>query len=73
MASQKNINDPNKFCYICDEYLTEKQRISITQNIKTNYFEYFKIKNLDTSYVTQLVGDCYQVLKYWIKGKRNSM
>jgi len=44
MASQKYINDPNKFCYICDEYLTEKQRILITQNIKTYYFEYFKIK-----------------------------
>jgi len=28
-------NDPNKFCYICDEYLAEKQRILVTQNIKT--------------------------------------
>jgi len=44
MASQKNINDPNKFCYICDECLTENQRIPITQNIKTYYFEYFKLK-----------------------------
>jgi len=60
MASQKYKNDPNKFCYICGKYLTKKQSIPITQNIKACYFEYFEIEikiSINHEFLTQLIGD----------------
>ncbi|EFN89766.1 hypothetical protein EAI_06103, partial [Harpegnathos saltator] len=35
------INHSDKFCYICGQYVLEKQRCDINNAIKVSYFQYF--------------------------------
>ncbi|EFN86061.1 hypothetical protein EAI_07982, partial [Harpegnathos saltator] len=54
-------NDLDKFCYICGEYIPQKQKVPITQNIKTCYFHieysYFniEIKSLNKPWVPHTI------------------
>lgn len=41
MASTSCVNSPDKFCYICGEFVLKKQLKSITESVKVKYVEHF--------------------------------
>lgn len=68
--------NPNKFCYICGEYIFEDQRKSITEHVRRLYFTYFKleIRNQDKAWVPHSVCKmCVEHLRQWEKGTRKSL
>ncbi len=65
--------DPDFFCYICGEFLTSKQRLNITEFVKTTYKAYFGIQlgDQDKSWAPHKVcKTCTETLRYWTFGKR---
>lgn len=59
--SQRACNSSsNKFCYICGQYLTEKQQLNITELVKHSYELYFglEITNWEKYWVPNVICSC---------------
>ena len=68
-------NDPNKFCYICGEYVLEDQRRTITDFVRKVYLAYFGIRlgDQDKSWAPHVVcKTCIEHLRMWTNGKTKS-
>ena len=44
MSLRKCKNDPNKFCYICGEYIIRREQVNISPLIEGRFFDYLKYK-----------------------------
>jgi len=69
-------NNPNVFCYICGEYMNDKQRIHITAFVKQAYHAYFGVKlgDQDKSWAPHNVcKTCVESLRQWEKGQRKCL
>ncbi len=78
MASKMRrcINDPDKFCYVCGEYILKDQRKMISDNVIRLYFAYFgiEIHDQDKSWVPHIVCKmCTEHLRQWANGTRKSL
>ena len=70
MTSRQCKNDPNKFCYICDELTFAKEKRSITSHIKKLYMykAYFHcdIGDQEKTWVSQVCClICVKTLSAW--------
>lgn len=75
-SRRRCLNNPQCFCYICGEYVFQNYRKSITNFVKTAYYDYFKVQvyNLDKPWVPKTVcQNCVVSLRQWLNGKRNSL
>lgn len=67
---------PNRFCYICGEFLVKSQARSFSENVKKAYLMYFgvAIGNQDKQWAPHVCCvSCRVSLVQWMKGKRKSM
>lgn len=65
MASRSCLNSPNKFCYICGEFVLKKQWKPITDSVKVNYNYVFgiKIRNNGATWARDgICNTCYRYL-----------
>ena len=72
MTSRQCKNDPNKFCYICDELTFAKEKRSITSHIKKLYKAYFHcdIGDQEKTWVPQVCClTCVKTLSAWYANK----
>ena len=72
MTSRQCKNDPNKFCYICDELTFAKEKRSITSHIKKLYKAYFHcdIGDQEKTWVSQVCClICVKTLSAWYANK----
>ncbi|XP_076799763.1 uncharacterized protein LOC143444861 [Clavelina lepadiformis] len=63
-------NDPDKFCYICGEYIFKDQRKAITDFVRKVYLSYFKVKlgDQDKPWAPHIVCKaCVESLRKWTK------
>jgi len=70
--SQKCINDPENFCYICGEVTFASRKCSITPTIKQAYFLYFcrKVGDQDKKWAPHVCcTTCSYKLNAWVNGK----
>ena len=69
-------NDPDKFCYICREYIFKNQRKAITDFVRKIYLTYFKVKfgDQDKPWALHIVCKAYvQSLEKWTDGTLKSL
>lgn len=69
--SQKSINDPNSFCYVCGKVVLKSMRASITPQIKTAYERYFgrELIDQDKYWVPHFFCQrCATMLSLWADG-----
>ena len=67
---------PDKFCYICGEFMTKTKRRSVSQALKLNYLAYFGVKlgDQDKTWAPHFVCKvCDVSLSRWKSGKLSSM
>lgn len=65
MSGRGCVNSPNKFCYICGEFVTQKQRKEITETVKKKYYDIFKypILHQSSSWAPNIIcSSCYRSL-----------
>ena len=63
----------NSFCYVCGDFITVAQRLTITSLLRTAYFHYFdcKIGDQDKSWALHIgCKPCYNGLTAWFNGKK---
>lgn len=68
--------DPNKFCYICGEYIFQENRRLISEDVRSSYFNYFGINLEDEgkSWVPHIVCKmCQAYLLQWFKDKKKRL
>ena len=64
-------NDPDKFCYICEEYTFKNQRKAISDFVRKIYLAYFKVKFVDQDkpWAPHIVCKaCIESLRKWANG-----
>ena len=64
---------PDSFCYVCGEYMVEKQRCNISNFVKDAYNAYFKIKlgDQDKPWAPHKVcTTCRETFRKWTQGER---
>lgn len=44
MSKRVCVNDPDKFGYICDKYIFDKQVLDINEFVKKSYYDYIYFK-----------------------------
>ena len=69
-------NDPDVFCYICGEYIMEKQRFNVQDFTKKAYKAYFgmKLGDQDKCWAPHMVcKQCTETLRLWTQRKVKSM
>lgn len=72
MSRRSCVNSSDKFCYICGKYTFEKQRLNITDFVKTAYSKYFgrEIESRDKTWVPHKVcQSCTRFSSLWDTGK----
>ncbi|XP_049957523.1 uncharacterized protein LOC126474131 [Schistocerca serialis cubense] len=70
------VNHLDEFCYICGEYVLQKNRKNITPFVKEAYLAYFGIKlgDQDKAWAPHKVCKCcVECLRQWTKRKRKSL
>lgn len=70
------VNSPQRFCYICGQYIIKSQSRSLTRTIKQAYYLYFgcHVGDQDKQWAPHVCCiTCYVVLAEWVKGKKQSM
>jgi hypothetical protein len=76
MQRRQCLNNPNVFCYICENFVVKKQRQNINFFFKTAYFVYFGIKlgDQDNLWAPHTVCSvCVEDLRNWTKGKKKTL
>lgn len=64
---------PDKFCYVCGEYILTKQRNIVTNAIQDAYFKYFGFTaaHLDKNWTPSvLCNSCKLTLNSWASGAK---
>lgn len=74
--SRKCVNSTDSFCYICGEFTSKTQKVSITPLVKKAYELYFgcKVGDQDKMWAPHICcKNCAVSLRGWVKGSRPSM
>lgn len=68
-------NSPNKFCYVCGQYILKSQGKKISEKVCNAYFLYFgHIVYQDKPWIPQMFCvSCYATLLSWLNGNKTSM
>ena len=69
------INSLDCFCYICGDYTIKSQQMKISDFMKKEYFDYFKMKlgDQDKPWAPHKVcKTCEETLRLWFKSHKNS-
>ena len=69
-------NNPDVFCYICDEYMMAKYRLNVKDFTKRAYEAYFGMKLGDqnkSSAPHKVLKHCTETLRFWTQGKVSSI
>lgn len=75
MASRGCATSPDKFCYICGEFMTKKRQRYITYFVKKSYYAYFGVKlgDQDKTWAPHKVCSiCVEELRQWTKCTKKS-
>ncbi|KAL0829765.1 hypothetical protein ABMA28_003252 [Loxostege sticticalis] len=68
-------NEPNKFCYVCGQYIVKSQTKFFSEKVKSAYLLYFgRAINQDKPWIPQFFCvSCYATLISWLNGNKTSM
>lgn len=68
-------NSPNKFCYVCGQYIFKSQGKNVSEKVRNAYFLYFRrTVHQDKPWIPQLFCvSCYATLLSWLNGNKPSM
>ena len=69
---RKCCNDPDIFCYICENFILPSQRKNITKFIRQVYLAYFKVPLGDQDKAQtphKVCALCVETLRKWSQGK----
>lgn len=67
------VHSPDKFCYVCGQFIVKSQSRSITKSLKTAYYYYFgcHVGDQDKKWAPHVACiTCYVNLIEWLKGKK---
>lgn len=68
------VNSPDKFCYICGQFIVKSQSRSLSDKVKQAYFYYFgcHVGDQDKSWAPHVCCiTCYSVLTKWVNGDKS--
>jgi predicted nucleic acid-binding Zn ribbon protein len=74
MATRGCLISPGKFCYICGDFVNEKQQRNSTELVKKAYYAYCGVKLGDQgkSWAPhKACSVCVEELRQWSKGRKS--